>query len=282
MLAREYAHLMRLDKPVPLLLLLWPTLWALWLANKGTPPLKILIIFSLGVVLMRSAGCIINDAADRHIDKNVQRTKDRPLASGKINLFSAVWLALFLGGLAFLLVLQCNTLTIQLAFAGAALALIYPFLKRMTHLPQAGLGLAFSWGVPMAFAAETNSVHASAWFLFFTCALWPIIYDTMYAMADREDDIKIGVKSTAILFAGHDKHIIGLLQIVFIMLLIITGKLFNLERIYYVSVAVAALLFVYQQALIKDRDRQKCLNAFLHNHWIGLVIFAGIVLSLLS
>lgn len=277
----QYVLLTRLNKPIGVLLLLWPTLWALWLAGNGHPQPSMLIIFILGVILMRSAGCAANDFADRHVDGQVERTKNRPLASGKIKSKEAVMVAGILLLASFLLVLQCNLFTIQLAFIGAVLALVYPFLKRYTHLPQLGLGAAFAWGVPMAFAALTNNIPLSAWFLFFTALLWPIIYDTMYAMVDRNDDEKVGIKSTAILFGARDKLMIGLLQIIFLIMLTITGILFGLNVFYYVSLIVVVVLFVYQQWLIQARDRAKCFAAFLNNNWVGLVIYIGIVLSYL-
>jgi 4-hydroxybenzoate polyprenyltransferase len=275
----QYISLMRLNKPIGILLLLWPTLWALWLASEGRPHIQILTIFVLGVILMRSAGCIINDFADRHFDAHVQRTRERPLATGKISVKQALFAAAILALIAFLLVLQCNALTISLAFVAAGLAFTYPFFKRFTHLPQIILGAAFSFGVPMAFAAETAEVDASAWFLFFTAVIWPVIYDTMYAMADKNDDVKIGVKSTAVLFGDRDKMIIALLQIVFMILLIITGYLFQLHALYYFCLLPAALLFIYQQYLISNREPQKCIAAFLNNNWVGMFIFLGIVLS---
>lgn len=276
---KQYAYLMRLNKPIGILLLLWPTLWALWLANHGTPSPKLLFIFIAGVILMRSAGCVVNDFADRHVDGHVARTKHRPLATGQVSVTEAIILAGLLGLMAFLLVLTCNTLTILLAFVGAALAIIYPFLKRITHLPQFGLGLAFSWGVPMAFAASTGRVDLSAWLLFFTCVLWPVIYDTLYAMVDRNDDLTIGVKSTAILFNEMDKLIIVLLQCLFLVAMVMVGLMFNLRAIYYASLIIAAILFLYQQWLIKDRTPMLCFRAFLNNNWVGCVVFLGIVLS---
>ncbi|MFZ2314222.1 MAG: 4-hydroxybenzoate octaprenyltransferase [Gammaproteobacteria bacterium] len=275
----QYALLMRLNKPIGALLLLWPTLWALWLASHGHPQPNILIIFIVGVILMRSAGCAANDFADRHVDGQVERTKHRPLASGKLTSKEALIVTGLLLLASFLLVLQCNLFTIQLAFIGAALALIYPFMKRYTHLPQLGLGAAFAWGIPMAFAAETNAIPTNAWFLFFTALLWPVIYDTMYAMVDRNDDEKAGIKSTAILFGQQDKLIIGILQIIFLAMLVITGFLFNLSLPYYISLIVVLGLFIYQQWLIRDRDRGRSFTAFLNNNWVGLVIFIGIVLS---
>jgi 4-hydroxybenzoate polyprenyltransferase len=275
----QYAYLMRLDKPIGILLLLWPTLWALWIATAGEPPSQILFIFIAGVVLMRSAGCVINDCADREFDPDVLRTRSRPLASGKIAPKHALILAATLAAVAFLLVLFCNRLTIVLSFVGAALACIYPYLKRMTHLPQFGLSLAFTWGVPMAFAATTGTVSKAAWFLFLTAGIWPIIYDTMYAMVDRSDDIQVGIKSTAVLFDSMDKMIIGLLQTLFIVMLIIVGLTYRLHSPFYLSLLGVAGLFAWQQWLIRHRDPLGCLNAFRNNNWVGLVIFIGIYLS---
>lgn len=276
---KNYAYLVRLHKPIGILLLLWPTLWALWLASRGSPSPKLLFIFITGVIIMRSAGCIVNDFADRHVDGHVERTRHRPLATGQVSVREALMLAALLGAMAFILVLACNTFTILLAFVGAALAIIYPFLKRITHLPQLGLGLAFSWGVPMAFAATNGRVGLSAWLLFSTCVLWPVIYDTLYAMVDRNDDLTIGVKSTAILFNEMDKLIIALLQCLFVIAMVMVGLMFNLHLIYYVSLIVVAILFIYQQWLIKDRTPMLCFKAFLNNNWVGFVIFLGIVLS---
>jgi 4-hydroxybenzoate polyprenyltransferase len=277
---RHFFVLMRLHKPIGILLLLWPTLWALWLAASGMPPLTMLLIFIAGVVVMRSAGCIINDVADRRVDPHVARTAQRPLATGALSLRAALSLFAVLMVCALLLVLQLNTYTIELAFIGAGLTVVYPFMKRVTHLPQLGLGLAFSWGVPMAFAAVTNAVPAAGWWLFFTAALWPVIYDTMYAMTDREDDLKIGVKSTAILFARHDRLILGVLQIVWLLALALVGVAFHLNPYYGLSLLVVAGFLVYQQWLMRDRNPAQCFQAFLNNHWVGLVIFIGIVMGL--
>lgn len=274
-----YFQLMRLHKPIGILLLLWPTLWALWLAKRGFPDLKILMVFITGVVLMRSAGCVINDFADKKFDRYVTRTKDRPYASGKVQTTEVIGLAGFLVFLAFLLVLSCNSLTIMLAFVGMGLAVAYPFLKRITHLPQLGLSLAFTWGVPMAFAAQLNYIPKNAWFLFVTGTVWPLMYDTIYAIIDRKDDVKIGVKSTAILFDDMDKLIIGLLQTLFVAMLVIVGLMFRLKFPYYFSLVIVISLFIYQQWLIKTRDPEKCLAAFNNNNWVGLAIFAGIVFS---
>jgi 4-hydroxybenzoate polyprenyltransferase len=275
----QYAYLMRLNKPIGIFLLLWPTLWALWLASDGHPNPKICIIFVLGIILMRSAGCVVNDFADRHFDGFVKRTQSRPLVTHQISATEAIILALSLCFCAFLLVLQCNVLTILLSFIGVGLAWIYPFLKRVTNLPQVGLGLAFSWGIPMAFAAENGELDISAWFLFLASIIWPIIYDTMYAMIDREDDIKIGVGSTAILFNNMDAVVIGLLQLLFVVLLSVIGLMYELRSIYYVSIVMAGLLFLYQQWLLKERDYKNYFSAFLNNNWVGLIIFMGIVLS---
>ncbi|VVC76664.1 4-hydroxybenzoate octaprenyltransferase [Aquicella siphonis] len=278
----QYAYLMRLDRPIGILLLLWPTLWALWLAAGGRPNGKILLIFVLGVILTRSAGCVLNDFADRHVDCHVRRTRARPLASGKVTVYEAILIAGILCLGALLLVLQCNLLTIVLAFVGAGWMLIYPYLKRVTHLPQLGLGIAFSWGVPMAFAAETGMVDISAWILFIISAIWPVIYDTMYAMIDREDDLNIGVKSSAILFSAMDTMVIGLLQALFVLMLVIVGLIFDLRSVYYLSAPLVTVLFAYQQWLIRNRDPKQCFQAFLNNNWVGLVIFGGIFLSYLQ
>lgn len=278
----HHIRLARLDKPIGIFLLLWPTLWALWLAGAGRPDNKILFIFIMGVVLMRSAGCVLNDFADRKFDGFVERTCKRPLATGEVSSFSALALASCLLLLAFLLVLQCNPYTIFLAFIGAGLAIIYPLLKRVTHLPQLGLGLAFSWGIPMAFAAQHNTVSLSGWFLFLTGIIWPVIYDTMYGMVDKDDDIKIGVKSTAILFSAMDTMVIALLQVLFIVMLVIVGLMFELHSVYYASLTVVAGLFFYQQWLIRSTDKKNFLRAFLNNNWVGSVIFIGILLSYMT
>jgi len=274
-----YISLMRLDKPIGILLLLWPTLWALFLASAGKPSLEIVLIFILGVVLMRSAGCVINDIADRHVDGYVARTRHRPLVIGAVSIKAAMILFLSILLCAFLLVLLLNKLTILLAFIAAILAIIYPFLKRFTHLPQIGLGLAFAWSVPMAFAAVTNSVPIASWVVFLITVLWAIIYDSLYAMVDREDDIKIGIKSTAILFGKLDKWIIGFLQIIFLLLLLLMGFLYGLNKLYYLSIIGVAGLFFYQQILIRDRLPKNCFKAFLNNHWVGFIIYIGIIIG---
>jgi 4-hydroxybenzoate polyprenyltransferase len=276
---KNYLLLMRLHKPIGILLLLWPTLWALWLAADGKPDISIVLIFILGVIVMRSAGCVINDIADRQFDGLVMRTKERPLVSGKVSVKAALILFGLLIALAFMLVLLLNGLSILLAIIGALLAIGYPFLKRFTHLPQAGLGLAFSWGVPMAFAAELNEVPTKAWILFIAAAIWPVIYDTFYAMVDRADDIKAGVKSTAILFGKNDRLVIGLLQGLFLILMIVIGKIFQLNFPYYLGLLMAALLCVYQQVICLRADTRAYFKAFLNNNWVGLIIFSGILLS---
>ena len=274
-----YFRLMRLDKPVGIYLLLWPTLWAVWIAAGGNPSLWLVLVFVAGVVLMRSAGCVINDYADRHIDSKVERTRERPLTSGQVTEGEALVLFTLLALCAFALVLTLNRLTILLSLGGAFLAASYPFMKRYTNLPQAYLGAAFGWAVPMAFAAQTGELDSRLWWLFLATLVWALIYDTMYAMVDREDDLKIGVKSTAILFGQYDRLVIGLLQLGMLAVLLVAGQSFELGWAYHASLCVAAALMLYHQWLIAGRDRASCFKAFLHNHWIGLVIFSGIVLD---
>lgn len=274
-----YARLMRLDKPIGIVLLLWPTLWALWIASQGVPSFKLLFIFILGVIVMRSAGCVINDFADRHVDGFVARTKSRPLAQKAVSSKEALGVFFVLIVCAFLLVLFTNRYTIALSFGGVLIASIYPFLKRFTHLPQLVLGVAFSWGVLMAFTAVTNALPGVAWELFFAAALWPVAYDTLYAMADREDDLKIGVKSTAILFGQYDRLIVGLIQISMLVLLYDLARVLHFSLSFYVALFVSGLFFVYQHILIRSRDAKGCFTAFLNNHWVGLIIFVGIVLN---
>ena len=275
-----YFRLMRLDKPIGIYLLLWPALWALFLAADGWPRLDLIIIFVLGVTIMRSAGCVINDYADRKIDKLIERTQHRPITSGEITAKSALILFFILMLIAFGLVLMTNSLTIQLAFIAAGLAILYPFTKRWTHLPQFVLGLAFAMSVPMAFAATNGSVPDGAWWVFVATVIWTVIYDTMYAMADREEDLKIGVKSTAVLFAKFDKLLIGMLQICLFLLLLKISEIFNLAIFYDISLILTAFLMIYHQKMIKNREKTACFQAFLHNNFIGMVIFIGIALSL--
>ncbi len=275
-----YAQLMRLHKPIGIYLLLWPTLWALWLATPGLiPSVKHLLIFIAGVVLMRSAGCIINDVADRKIDGKVKRTQDRPLATGAISSKEALILFALISVSAFLLVLMTNSLTIQLSVGGLILAATYPFMKRHTHLPQVVLGAAFAWSVPMAFAAESGSIRQEAWLIYLAVVLWTVVYDTFYAMVDRDDDSKIGVKSTAILFGEQDRIITAGLQVFTLYTLILVGQRFELNAAYYISLLVVAGLFIYQQWLIRFRDRDACFKAFLNNHWVGFAVFTGIALD---
>ena len=279
---REYRLLMRIDKPIGSLLLLWPTWWALWVAAKGIPDPLILFVFTAGVFLMRSAGCVINDYADRNFDAHVERTKNRPLAQKRVNSKEALALFVFLALTSFALVLLMNWLTVALSFVGVLLAASYPFMKRYTHLPQIVLGAAFSWAIPMAFAAQSGTVPLVSWLLFLTNVIWTTAYDTMYAMVDREDDLKIGIKSTAILFGNKDKFIVALLQITTLALLLIAGVYLGLNSLYYIALLAGAGLFSYQQYLIKDRDRQLCFKAFLNNNWFGAVIFFGLFLHYLN
>lgn len=280
--AKAYWQLMRMDRPIGTLLLLWPTLWALIIAAEGTPDWHVLLVFVLGVVLMRSAGCVINDFADRKVDGHVKRTQQRPLPSGRVTAKEAIILFLLLGISSFLLVLTMNPLTIQLSFAGIVLAFIYPFMKRYTHLPQLFLGLAFSWAIPMAWAAQANELPWVVWFVFAINALWTIAYDTQYAMVDRDDDIHIGVKSTAILFGRFDKIAVLLLQIAFLLTLVFIGFNRNLPWPFDVGVLLSAFLLAHQQVKIKHRDRDACFWAFLNNNYVGLFIFMGIAASFIG
>lgn len=273
----HYALLMRLNRPIGIFLLLWPTLWALWISSAGRPDPLVLIVFVLGVVLMRSAGCAINDYADRDIDPHVQRTAQRPLATGKVSPREALILFAVLCLIAFLLVLLMNRLTVLLSFVAVLLAVSYPFAKRYTHLPQVHLGAAFGWAVPMVFAAQTGSVPQEAWLLFIATVLWAAAYDTMYAMVDRADDLRIGVKSTAILFGDADRVIIAVIQGLMLSAMILIGMRVHLGWPYYAGLSLALGLAIYQQMLIKDRTPALCLKAFLNNNWFGAAIFAGIV-----
>lgn len=268
---------MRLDRPIGIFLVLWPTLWSLWLAAEGTPEVKNLVIFVLGCVLMRSAGCVINDIADRRLDGHVSRTKNRPLVRGQVTTLEAVGLFALLCFAAFILVLFTNGLTIKLSFVGVALAVCYPFMKRYTHLPQIFLGAAFAWSIPMAFAAETRSVPIEVWLVYTAVLLWTVCYDTFYAMVDRDDDLRAGIKSTAVLFGEMDKLMTAVLQLLTLITLIFVGKRFELNWFYYLSLVVVAILFIYQQYLIRARTRSGCFAAFLNNNWVGMAIFIGIV-----
>lgn len=274
-----YFRLMRLDKPIGIYLLLWPTLWALFLAADGFPNIKILVIFVVGTILMRSAGCVINDYADRKIDKLVERTQYRPITAGEVSSKSALILFATLMTLALVLVLLTNMLTIKLAFVAGALATLYPFTKRWTHLPQFVLGATFAMSVPMAFAASRGNIPDDAWWVFLATLIWTVIYDTMYAMSDREEDLKIGVKSSAILFAKYDKFVIGVLQVCLLLVLIQISIVFNLSFFYDISIVFSAFLMLFHQKLIKNREKTACFKAFLHNNFIGGIIFIGIALS---
>ena len=275
---RNYGKLMRLDKPVGIWLLLWPTLWALWLAGNGIPDQGLFVVFVLGVVVMRSAGCVLNDYADRKIDPYVERTRMRPIASGVVAPMEALTLFAALGLIAVGLASMLNTPARLLAIVGAGLTITYPFIKRVLSIPQFVLGAAFGWGVPMAFAAQTGTIPELAWLVFGTAMIWAVIYDTFYAMVDREDDKKIGVKSTAILFGEVDLFVIAGLQVLMLFALVLIGYRAELGLWYYLSVAIAAGLMGWHQWLARDRQPAGCFAAFLHNHLIGMVVFIGIVL----
>jgi 4-hydroxybenzoate polyprenyltransferase len=275
-----YVSLMRLNRPIGILLLLWPTLWALWLAAGGWPRWDLLIIFILGVIVMRSAGCVINDIADRNIDGHVKRTQQRPIATGTVATREAWGLIAGLCLLALILVLFTNSLTVQLSVGGLLLAGCYPFMKRHTHLPQVVLGAAFAWSIPMAFAAQRGSLNLELWLVYVAVVLWTVVYDTFYAMVDRDDDRRIGVKSTAILFGEQDRFITGFLQALTIYALILVGQRFELGMAYEISLVIAAALFGYQQYLIRFREREACFKAFLNNHWVGMAVFIGIAVDL--
>ena len=277
---RAYMQLARLDRPIGNFLLLWPVLWALWIAADGLPDPAILAIFVLGVWIMRAAGCVINDYADRHIDGHVKRTRHRPFATGRVSEREALTLFVGLCLLAFGLVLLTNPLTILLSFGAVALAATYPFTKRYTHLPQVHLGLAFGWSVPMAFAAQAGTVPVVAWLLLIATVLWATVYDTMYAMVDRDDDLRINVKSTAILFGDLDRLMVGILQALMLVAMVQVGLHQGMGALYYAGLATAAVLFGYQQYLIRNREREACFQAFLNNAWLGGAVFAGIAADL--
>lgn len=278
---KQYYRLMRLDRPIGIYLLLWPTLWALWIAGTGSPDPLVLVVFVAGVVLMRSAGCVINDYADRDFDPHVERTRDRPIAAGRVTPREALALFAALCLTAFLLVLLMNRLTILLSLGGVVLAALYPFMKRYTHLPQVFLGAAFGWAVPMAFAAQTGAVPKVAWLLFVATVLWATAYDTMYGMVDRDDDVKIGVKSTAILFGEADRAIIAIIQLLMLLALLMVGQSAGLGGYYYFGLLLAVGLSLYQQYLIRERRPAACFKAFLNNNWLGAAVFTGIVLDYL-
>jgi 4-hydroxybenzoate polyprenyltransferase len=275
-----FVLLTRLDKPIGTYLLLWPTLGALWLAAEGSPYWHLVVVFALGTLLMRSAGCCINDFADAHIDGDVSRTQTRAIVTGQVSRKEAFICFVILCLAGFVLLLFTNTLTILMSIGAVLLTSVYPFMKRYTHLPQLVLGLAFSWGILMAFTAQTGQLPpATAWLLYVANCLWTVAYDTQYAMVDREDDLKIGVKSTAILFGDADRVMIGMLQGMFILALLLAGREFMLSSGYFLGIAVAAGLLIYQQWLIRDRAPAACFAAFRNNHWVGLAVFVGVVLG---
>ncbi|HEX4675394.1 MAG TPA: 4-hydroxybenzoate octaprenyltransferase [Steroidobacteraceae bacterium] len=278
----EYALLARLDRPIGTWLLMWPALWGLWIAGAGRPHPRVLFVFVAGVFVMRAAGCVINDYADRNIDPHVRRTRDRPLAARRVSPREALYLFAVLITVALYLVTRLDILTIELAFIGAAMTVSYPFVKRIFPMPQLYLGISFGgWSVPMAFAAESGAVPRVAWVLYIAAVMWAAIYDTMYAMVDREDDLKIGVKSSAILFADMDKLLIGVMQVMMLFALMLAGRSMKFGQWYDAGVIGAGLLFVYQQWLIRKREPAGCLKAFFNNQYVGAVIFVGIMLQYL-
>ncbi len=278
--ASEYTRLMRLDRPVGTWLLLWPALWALWIAGAGRPSPQVLIVFVLGVFVMRAAGCVINDYADRNIDPHIRRTRDRPLAARRVSPLEALVLFAVLLLIALFLVTRLDPLTIKLACVGAALTVSYPLLKRFFPMPQLYLGISFGgWSVLMGFAAQTGVLPRVAWVLYIAAVIWAAVYDTIYAMVDREDDLKIGVKSSAILFADMDKFLIGVMQVMMLYALVLVGRNMQFGNWYYAGVAGAGVLFLWHQWLIRKREPAGCLRAFLNNQYVGLVVFVGILLQ---
>ena len=277
----EYMRLMRLDRPIGIWLLLWPCLWALWISAQGHPDERVFVIFLLGTFVMRSAGCVINDFADREFDPHVRRTRNRPLARGAVSPAEALAVFAVLGLIALALLIPLNRPTQILALVGGLLAITYPFLKRFFALPQAYLGLAFSWSVPMAFAAQTGELPVVAWVLLMAGVLWTTAYDTIYAMVDREDDLVIGVRSSAILFGRADRGIVAALQGGALVLLVVAGALSSLSHWYWLGLVIAAATSVHQQYLIRNRDPEDCFRAFLNNNLFGLAVFGGILLDYL-
>ncbi|MCB1672331.1 MAG: 4-hydroxybenzoate octaprenyltransferase [Gammaproteobacteria bacterium] len=273
-----YLQLIRFDKPIGVLLLLWPTITALWIAAEGLPDLDLLVIFLLGTYIMRAAGCAINDYADYKFDGGVTRTRERPLATGILRRQDALNAFLVLSGIGFFLVLLTNMQTILLSFGAVVVAAIYPFMKRFTNLPQVILGIAFSWGILMAFTAQTEALPPVAFLLFVANCLWTVAYDTEYAMVDRDDDLQLGIKSTAILFGTADRMMIFILQLMFLMSLLLAGRQLQMGLFYYAGLGTATILMLYQQLLIRDRDPARCFKAFLHNNWVGAALFIGVVL----
>ena len=276
---RSYLHLTRLNKPIGIFLLLWPTYWALWLASLKHPNLKLIIIFTLGVILMRSAGCIINDIADQELDKHVKRTQQRPLANNSLTSYQAYILCGILLALCLTLTLLLNRLCLTLSIVGLALTCIYPFCKRYLSAPQGFLGVTFSWGILMAYAATQNHIPRQALTIYIATIFWVFSYDTQYAMVDRDDDIKIGIRSSAILFGKYERLAITLCQCAFITAMTLAGIANKLQPIYFISIVAACLCFIHQHKLTKKRDRDSCFSAFIHNHWVGLILFLGIALS---
>lgn len=276
----SYMRLTRLNRPIGIFLVAWPMLWAVWLAAQGVPNLWVLFVLIIGSILMRSAGCVMNDYADRHIDGHVKRTRTRPLATGEVGEREALVLFAILCLVAFLLTLTLNVLTIIMACIGLGLAVLYPFTKRMTHWPQSFLGLAFGWAVPMAFAAQAEHVPAGGWVLFVATLIWALIYDTFYAMVDRDDDLKIGVKSTAVLWGDRDLVYIGLFQILFYLLLIVVGVMFSLGFFYYLGLVAAIGMSVYHQWIARGREREVCFKVFMQHNFLGGIIFVGLLLDL--
>jgi 4-hydroxybenzoate polyprenyltransferase len=275
----DYARLMRLDRPIGIWLLLWPTLWALWISSRGKPNPRILIIFVAGTVLMRSAGCVINDYADRSFDPHVARTRDRPLAAGRISTLEALVLFAVLSLTALVLALRLNRATLLLAVAGGFLAVSYPFVKRFLPVPQMYLGVTFGWGIPMAFAAQLEQVPQVGWLLLLANVLWVTVYDTMYAMVDRDDDIRIGVKSTAILFGDSDRHIIAVLQVMTLLTLYLVGRMIHMSHWFHAGLWAGAVFFAYQLWLIRAREPDACFRAFLNNNYFGMAVFIGMALE---
>lgn len=275
---KNYLLLMRLDKPIGIWLLMWPMLWSLWIASEGQVSIKILSIFLSGVIIMRSAGCVLNDFADRKIDPHVKRTQNRPIASGKVSEKEAIILFITLMSLACTLIFFLNLTTKFFAIGGALVTVLYPFVKRVLSAPQLVLGIAFGWGVPMAFAAEIGHVPLLGWLIFFIAIIWALIYDTYYAMVDRDDDLNLDVRSTAILFGRYDLFIIGLLQCSMLILLIFMAQLAALGMWVYSAIMISMLIMIYHQWLTKEKDRESCFKAFKHNHYIGMTVFIGIIL----